>query len=65
MDTVLIYDAGMEYEPSIEVKEFDTKEEMLKFINELRVGDKVIAAYEYFKKIEIEPYEKVTSYKFK
>ena len=47
------------------MEEFGSKDEMIKFINEFRVGDKVIAAYEYFKKIEIEPYEKVTSYKFK
>ena len=64
MNAVLIYDNSSNL-GGVEVEEFGSKDEMLKFINEFHVGDKVIAAYEYFKKIEIEPYEKVTSYKFK
>jgi hypothetical protein len=65
MKAVLFYDAGEEYAPDVTVKEFENKEKMLDFINEKNIGQAVIAAYEYYKEIEIEPYEKVVNYKFK
>lgn len=65
MKAVLFYDAGEEFEPDITVKEFENKDKMLDFINEKNIGQAVIVAYEYYKKIEIEPYEKVINYKFK
>jgi len=65
MKAVLFYDAGEEYESEIRVEEFESKEQMIYFVNEERIGNSIIAAYEYFRKIEIEPYEKIVSYKLK
>lgn len=65
MKAVLFYDAGVEYAPDVTVKEFQNKEEMLDFINKNNIGQSVISAYEFYKEIEIEPYEKVLNYKFK
>jgi len=64
MNAVLIYDNSSNL-GGVEVEEFGSKEEMLKFINEFDIGHMVIAAYEISKKIEIEPFEKVIKYKFK
>ena len=65
MKAVLFYDAGQEYESNIKVEEFESKEQMIDFVNNARIGNSIIAAYEYFRKIEIEPYEKIVSYKLK
>ena len=65
MKAILIYNEGEEYEYSCKIDEFDSKEEMIKFINDNNVGEYIIAAYEFYKKIEIEPYEKTIKYKIK
>ena len=65
MKAVLFYDAGEEYESEIRVEEFESKEQMIYFVNKENLGNSIIAAYEYFRKIEIEPYEKIVSYKLK
>lgn len=65
MKSVLFYDAGEQYAPDITVKEFENKEKMLDFINENDIGQSIIAAYEFYKEIDIEPFEKIISYKIK
>lgn len=65
MKAVLIYDNGEEYEHDFQIKEFESEEKMIKFINEENIGDGVISAYEFYKEIEIEPFEKVVNYRIK
>lgn len=60
MKTVLIYENGEPYESNIEVEEFYSKDEMISFINDKKIGNKIIAAYEVYKEIKIKPVEKVT-----
>jgi len=65
MKALLIYDNGEQYEPDFKIEEFDSKEKMIEFINEKNVGEGVIAAYEFYKEVEIEPFERVVNYKLK
>jgi len=60
MKTVLIYDNGEPYESNVEIEEFDSKDKMISFINEKKIGEKILAAYEIYKEIKIKPVEKVT-----
>jgi hypothetical protein len=65
MKTVLIFNRGDQYDTDIQIKEFDEKEEMVKYINEKNIGKGIMAAYEIYKEIEIEPFEKVLNYRIK
>lgn len=65
MKTILIYDAGEKYEPDIRIREFQDSTEMITFINTKIISSGIIAAYECYKEINIEPFEKVTAYRIK
>ena len=65
MKAVLIYDSSEEFEYDLRIEEFNSKEEMIEFINEKNIGESVIKAYEFYKEIEIEPFKKVITYKLK
>ena len=62
MKAVLIYDDGEKYEPCILIREFNSENEMIDFINEKKIGDSIMAAYEFYEKIKIIPVEKVTKW---
>lgn len=63
--TVLIYNEGPQYETYVEIKEFNSPEEMIEFINNEGIGTAFKAAYEFYEKIEIQAFEKVVKYKLK
>lgn len=65
MKALLIYDVGEQYEPNYQRKEFESKEEMVEYINKNNIGEGIIAAYEFYKEIIIEPFQKVVNYKIK
>jgi hypothetical protein len=62
MKAVLIYDNGEQYAPDITIQAFDSKSELIKFINDKNIGKAVIAAYEYYDEIKIQPVETVTKW---
>jgi len=62
---VLIYDYGDQYEPDVLIKEFKSEDDMIEFINQNDIGKSVMAAYEAYRKIEIEPFEKIIKYRIK
>jgi len=62
MKTVIIYDDGEEYDECIIIREFNSENEMIDFINEKGIGDSIMAAYEFYEKIKITPVEKVTKW---
>ena len=62
MKAVLIYDAGEPYASEITVEEFESKDDLIKFINDKNIGKEFIAAYEYRNEIKIKPIETVTKW---
>jgi hypothetical protein len=61
MKTILIYDdSEYEYESNVVVKEFNSKEQMVEFVNTEKIGKSIIACYEVFKEIKFKPVEKIT-----
>ncbi|MFA5432704.1 MAG: hypothetical protein WC910_05225 [Bacteroidales bacterium] len=64
MRTILIYDeSDTDYDEWIRLEEFDSKEDMLNFVNNNKqVCRKIIAAYEIYGKLKFKPVEKVTSW---
>ena len=53
MKAVLIYDDGEQCEPNFMVKNFESKESMIDFVNEHNIGKCIIAAYEVYREIKI------------
>lgn len=63
MKTILIYDkCDYEFESEIKVEEFESKEIMLEFINNNKIGKQIIASYEIYKEIKFKPFELVTKW---
>jgi len=62
MKTVLIYNDGDEFDNSVDVKEFDSTEKMIAFVNEFKLGDKILASYEVLKEIKLKPVSVVTEW---
>jgi len=61
MKTILIYDdSEYEYESNVVVKEFNSQEQMVNFINTEKIGKSIIASYEVYKEIKFKPVEKIT-----
>ncbi len=62
MGTVLFYNDSDGFDPDNKHLEFDTEEEMLKFVNDNKIGDKIIAAYHIIKEIKFKPVEQVVTW---
>ena len=64
MKCVLIYDEG-EFESYFVCKEFNSEDELIRFVNKEKIGKAIVSAYRFYDKVEIEPYKKVTEYRIK
>jgi len=63
MKVVLFYMEGDEYEQAATQQVFNTKDEMINFVNDKGIGKDILVCYEVLREIKIEPYQKVTQYK--
>jgi len=64
MKAVLIYDESKyQFESDITIKEFDSVEAMIEFINKNNLGGLVLGSYEVYKELKLIPVEKVTIWK--
>ena len=64
MKSLLIYLDGDEYEYDHIIKEFESEGALIDFINKENIST-VVAAYTFYKELEIEPFDKVVSYRIK
>ena len=62
---VLIFERGIHYEENTEIEEFESNDEMLKFINEHAERIKIQAMYEVRRRLRVEPFEKTIQYRYK
>ncbi|MCP4984895.1 MAG: hypothetical protein GY928_02160 [Colwellia sp.] len=62
---VLIYDDSPDpYNKDVKIKEFKSESELIKFVNEETWND-ILGCYNFTRKIEIEPFKKVTEWRLK